>query len=316
MNTEIKSIEGFPNYTISNTGVVTNIVTNYVKRSHVGANGYPALSLVNNGYAKTLTIHRLLALHFLPNPENKRTVNHIDGVKTNNSLSNLEWATDQENCLHAYATGLSAQAKFHTEGTLLEAFEQFKSGKSFEKISAEMGCVTSATTTNLRKLLKKLGLEADLDKHIKINKDKAMKQAGLDKRNIIPLKMIDKKTLKVVDMYTSITEAQESLNLKSSGPIANALSGFAKSAAGYHWLEDASDRVDFTGTPEAIKWRARNTRGTNKYVGVRFRKDTGKYKSCLGKKSLGCYSTEEEALEVRNKYALSTNMPEEVQELI
>ena len=68
--------------------------------------------LNNSGYAviklnkKHFLIHRLAAIAFIPNPENKQYVNHIDGNKLNNSISNLEWVTMSENRLHALRTGL------------------------------------------------------------------------------------------------------------------------------------------------------------------------------------------------------------------
>lgn len=68
--------------------------------------GYYLVTLCNNGLRKNQFIHRLLALHFVPNPENKPQVNHIDGNKQNNALTNLEWVTSKENSIHAVKMGL------------------------------------------------------------------------------------------------------------------------------------------------------------------------------------------------------------------
>ena len=64
--------------------------------------GYPGVSLSANGTAKRYSVHRLVAEAFIPNPENKPQVNHIDGNKANNAASNLEWVTASENALHSY----------------------------------------------------------------------------------------------------------------------------------------------------------------------------------------------------------------------
>lgn len=68
--------------------------------------GYPHFNLRHNGKQIQWSLHRLLAITFIPNPEQKRTVNHIDGNKLNNTLENLEWATYAENSQHALDTGL------------------------------------------------------------------------------------------------------------------------------------------------------------------------------------------------------------------
>lgn len=64
--------------------------------------GYSRVSLLKDGKPKEYKICRLVALHFIPNPCNKKTVNHIDGNKTNDKHTNLEWATLTEQMLHAY----------------------------------------------------------------------------------------------------------------------------------------------------------------------------------------------------------------------
>ena len=67
---------------------------------------YKYVSLCKDGSQLFISIHRILAIHYIPNPENKEQVNHIDGDKLNNNLDNLEWVTRSENTKHAYKLGL------------------------------------------------------------------------------------------------------------------------------------------------------------------------------------------------------------------
>ena len=91
------------------------------KVSNYGRFKYPTNQITsgyeNNEYLmisvkyKTYRLHRLVALVFIPNPENKPVVNHIDGNKLNSNLKNLEWATHKENSIHAHETGLCIDNK-------------------------------------------------------------------------------------------------------------------------------------------------------------------------------------------------------------
>ena len=99
------------NYSISEEGTVRNDKTNRIL-SNSFQNGYYSIRLaVAPNVGKHFRINRLVAQAFVPNPENKQFVNHIDGDKTNNDLSNLEWSTPSENEIHAYRTGLKSTAK-------------------------------------------------------------------------------------------------------------------------------------------------------------------------------------------------------------
>ena len=103
-----KKVEGY-NYEVSDDGQVRNYKTKKLLKQGVNKS-YPytrvSFSLGCSGTPKIMFIHRLVAEVFINNPENKPQVNHIDGNKLNNSVSNLEWVTAKENTEHAINTGL------------------------------------------------------------------------------------------------------------------------------------------------------------------------------------------------------------------
>ena len=102
-----KTIKNYPNYQISRDGRIRHKKTKRVRKACYSPLGYAvAMVRISPHKLKTLWIHRLVAITFVANPENKPQVNHKDGNKRNNHYTNLEWVTASENNKHAYDTGL------------------------------------------------------------------------------------------------------------------------------------------------------------------------------------------------------------------
>lgn len=108
---EFVDIPGKEPFQINRLGEVKNKITGRILTNNISNNGYYNTGTTVDGVYKTIYIHRSLALTFIPNPQNKPQINHIDGVKTNNSLDNLEWVTSQENAEHAVKMGLRNPSK-------------------------------------------------------------------------------------------------------------------------------------------------------------------------------------------------------------
>jgi len=233
-----KLINGTQYHTISKDGTVINTKTNNQKKQWLGKNGYYYVDIHENGTAKKIAVHRLLALTFIPNPENKRTVNHIDGNKLNNDLSNLEWATVSENTQHAYDTGLQPYRRNYSltdyEDMLINRF--FK-GESLTAISNSVDNNLTQLSYHIREAAGRLNLTSKYEEELKRQQEKRRKETGLSNRKFITLQMIDKETGKVLNIFNSVTEACECLKRKSTGPISNAIAGRAKSAYGYYWIK-------------------------------------------------------------------------------
>ncbi|UGO48066.1 HNH endonuclease [Bacillus phage vB_BanS_Skywalker] len=123
-----KSLKGIidngDNYEISNTGECRSISRTMIDKKGnirhykskvlkliVSTKGYMTINISMNSKQRKHNIHRLVALAFIPNPEGKDTVNHKNGDKTDNNVTNLEWSTNQENQIHAWETGLKESIK-------------------------------------------------------------------------------------------------------------------------------------------------------------------------------------------------------------
>lgn len=129
---DIPGWEGF--YQISNKGRVKSLERSFLdSRGGNRVYGEKIIKLVNNGQGYlcaslcwkgvqiTIRVHRVVAVAFIPNPDNKPQINHKNGIKSDNWVENLEWSTGSENIKHAYQMGLlSRKGEKHSHSKLTE----------------------------------------------------------------------------------------------------------------------------------------------------------------------------------------------------
>lgn len=102
----MKQVKDFPSYYIDENSNIYSTLTNKVLKHGIDSKGYKQVNLSRDSKVSTCRVHRLIAIAYIPNPENKPCVNHINGIRTDNRIENLEWCTKSENAIHAYKTGL------------------------------------------------------------------------------------------------------------------------------------------------------------------------------------------------------------------
>lgn len=99
-------VKGFPNYEVSDCGQVRNVRTGRILKQRLSDRGYFRLDLYHKGKGRTMNVHILVATAFVKGKRKNLVVNHMDGDKTNNDHTNLEWCTQLQNVRHAIKTGL------------------------------------------------------------------------------------------------------------------------------------------------------------------------------------------------------------------
>ena len=142
-----KKIKNHNNYSVSEKGEIRNDLSGKIKSAYVcKGNGYYYVDLWENNKCKKMQLHRIIAEAFIPNPEDKPTVDHVDGDRKNNRIDNLRWATYSEQ-----------NSRFNTHGVRSEKiYAEKKNGEKiyFNQIS-EAAKYFGCTISNISQMLKK-----------------------------------------------------------------------------------------------------------------------------------------------------------------
>ena len=228
----IKDYEG--KYYVTSQGDVVNAYGNTLLPVINKKTGYKTVSLWKNNKGSSKTIHRLVALTYLTNPNNLPEVNHIDGNKLNNHVDNLEWVTRSENMIHAYATGLAKQTKTKLldDSTYESLLERFLLGESMTALATEHSAGLTRVTINMRKLAKDRGVHEKFEAQLKEQKRIRNTQANATKKQEVAQYTLDGE---LVAVHTSLTSASKALGKSTTGPISNAVRGITKTAYGFKW---------------------------------------------------------------------------------
>lgn len=149
----IEPIKGYEeHYAVDRLGHVYSIKNGYPKemKQTVGKHGYCCVNLKDGERRKNARVHRLVAEAFIPNPQNKPHINHIDGDKKNNSARNLEWCTPSENSRHALQMGMLKPPTNNVDGV-------YKNGKNKYVVIENLITDEAFLFTSLRKACEYIG---------------------------------------------------------------------------------------------------------------------------------------------------------------
>lgn len=224
---DIKGFEGL--YKIDTDGNVYSRYSNGNKLNPLNhSGGYPYVNLYKNGNAKRYYVHRLVAMTFLKNENLLEQVNHIDGNKKNNNLSNLEWVTSKENCRHAIENGLTSNekvvSKYSLCGKLLETYKSLRDASLKTSLSySSIRAAAQGKSKSCGGFLWKYGMETAVDgEGITgiINNKKPVVQKTKDGQ--------------VISLFSSIREASNCTGIKYSA-ISKCVTGVNNTSGGYRW---------------------------------------------------------------------------------
>lgn len=241
----IRNVKGFKGlYLVTDTGRVFSIHYNRFLNPETTIQGYNRVNLRGRKYQ----VHRLVALAFIPNPENKPCVNHKNGITDDNRVENLEWVTYSENEYHSYRVlgkvkigqkGADSPVGRKTLAMHIESGDEYifdTRNEAADKLGVDPSTITRVAQGLLQqsggytfKYIDGVGIRSN-SKYIR-KKPKSEVDFGN-----IPVDMIDPKTKKVLKSFKSMVDAGEYVN-RSCSSIRQCIIGKSKTSAGYEWVK-------------------------------------------------------------------------------
>ena len=191
-------------YLVSNYGRV-KIINGKILNQSYDSKGYLKVSLYKNKIRKCIKVHRLVALTFIENPDNKSQVNHKDGNKENNNVSNLEWTTCKENIEHAYKNNLAKKGiDRHSSKHLILKDKNDNIISQYSNIETFCEIVNMGAGHNFLERLQKHGVNINYIDHINPNLplDKKINHFYV-KGYYKPIAIYDN-NMKILAMYSNI----------------------------------------------------------------------------------------------------------------
>lgn len=263
------AVNGFSNYAVSDRGRVKNKKKDFITKLTIdNSTGYLVVNILgDDGRRHVKCAHRLVAEAFIPNPDNKRVVNHINCDKTDNRVENLEWATDSENMKHAFANGLC-------ENTRAAAYEQIKRLQAMPATERQR----ESARENIIKINKRPKTDKQLETaRANINSPVCRERAIYSHYNRHP----PIKVIETGEIYCSQKELAEKLGVNQSA-ICACLKGRREHVGGYHfeYIEDDALKTDKKSKPFLYDFQMKAVEQA--FVGCILNGDVGTGKSRTG----------------------------------
>ena len=226
-----KPVSGYEKYIIYTDGSIYSKYVNGYLSPSVNVDGYLTVSLYKNGKSKTFCVHILVAKHFISNPSNLPIVNHLDMDTENPDVSNLEWANNSRNVLHAIENGPERKARgyevyqFSLGGELVHIFSSVK------EASVHMKCTTTAITRAIRENTMCRKHAWSMNREFVKPHTQCKKVAQLDECG------------NILNVFDSITDAAEKICISSSH-IGSVCKGTRKTSGGFGWKYMEREKVE------------------------------------------------------------------------